>query len=125
MKKFLYPTLCTFIIAVTIFDCLASLATAEELANGAEDNPIWALFLETNTVDSLVNLKLLGSVFAGGGMCLLSRSRLKYHVIVPIAVVQLWLFATLNWGTGQGLFSFDLDRPFELISLIYHVTTKG
>jgi len=120
-----FTTLCVFTVMTSCFDCVVSLATATELKAGSEQNPIWASFLQYGTVRSMVGLKFMGVFVASLVMYAFRNDRLRFHVMIPVAIFHLWLFLTLNFGVEGGLFSFDFSDPFGLLRAVAAQIQRG
>lgn len=118
LMNLIFTLLCVITVTTSCFDCVISLATAEELSDqnvSTEENPIWAVFLEDSTVRAMVGLKFMGVFFASVVMYAIRNDRvLRFAVMVPVGLFHIWLFLTLNYGVGEGLFSFDFSDPFFL-----------
>lgn len=118
LMNMIFALLCSITVAVACFDCVISLATAEALSDvraPTEENPIWCAFLEGGTVRAMVGIKFLGVFLAAAIMYIIRKARvLRLYVMAPVALFHIWLFLTLNYGTGSGLFTFDFSDPFFL-----------
>ena len=125
LTNLICAALCVITVMTSCFDCVVSLATAEELKSGSEQNPIWAAFLTGGSVRAMVGLKFMGVFLSSLVMYSIRNNRLRFAVMGPVALFHVWLFLTLNFGVTGHLFSFDFSDPFSLISLVAQKIQNG
>ncbi len=125
LTNLIFTALCVITVMTSCFDCVVSLATAEELKGGSEQNPIWAAFLVGGSVRAMVGLKFTGIFLSSLIMYSIRNNRLRFAVMGPIALFHVWLFLTLNFGVSGHLFSFDFSDPFSLIRTVAHKLQIG
>lgn len=129
LMNLIFALLCVITVTTACFDCVVSLATAEELCDHrvpTEDNPLWSVFLEDSTVRAMVGLKFMGVFFASVVMYFIRNDRtLRFAVMAPVALFHIWLFLTLNYGVGDGLFTFDFSDPFFLFRHLTETLQMG
>ena len=71
-------------------------------------------------------LKVVGILGAALVMYLIRRDfGLRFMVVIPVLVLQTWLFMYLNWGSGDSLFSFDFSKPCELLNLTVEMILRS
>ena len=129
LMNLIFALLCVITVTTACFDCVVSLATAEELCDRrapTEDNPIWSVFLENGTVRAMVGLKFMGVFFASVVMYVIRNDRtLRFAVMVPVALFHIWLFMTLNFGVSGNMFAFDFSDPFFLFRHLTETLQMG